>query len=93
MPVHQCNHPLRHRLVLAGVMIGGTLLAANAVPRLVYALTGSGPLAFLSLPGSLMLGWLLMTVLRGRCQPVRHDRRRQALRGLLLTAWALRESK
>jgi hypothetical protein len=74
-------------------MIGGTLVAANVVPRLVYALTGSGPLAFLSLPGSVLVGWLLVTALRGRCQPVRHGRRLHPLRGLVLTAWALRETK
>ena len=91
---HVCRCPLGHQLLIAGIVVGWTLLGALwGIPRAAKALTHSSTWFWLSMGLSLTPGIALVKdVTRWRCQPVQ----RPGLRPVdyaVLGLWLLSKEK
>ena len=71
MTDHTCAHPLRHRLLMGGViLVWVTVLSLRVIPKLVVALTHSGAWGLVSIGLSLTVGTAIVKALAAwRCPP------------------------
>lgn len=93
MTHHHCHKPLLHgllaRLAVWAWVLGG---ACVLIPRLIAALTPSGPLVWGSVGLALTVGTVLVRWLAyGHCQPVRQPWGVHPLAQASLATWILRE--